>query len=308
MGREEVSRQSVLGMGSVTSLLEIAVARLRSQSYAYFGSFWMPYCVKPLGELRAKRGKLEITRMGEHSVHSAAVQSATAVRAVNLTKQHRSGGGHEVRVFSELNFEIAPGERVAIVGASGSGKSTLLHLLGGLDRPTTGTVFYGGQDLFAQSEAQLAAFRSRHVAFVWQMNSLLPEFSAVENVLMPLLIRGAAHADALKSAEEALAQVGLADRKTHKPGELSGGEQQRVALARALVVNPTLLLADEPTGNLDYQTAEAVAGLIAELNRTRGFTTVIVTHNQAFAQTCDRVLQLEMGGFRGMSSETGAGS
>ena len=244
--------------------------------------------------------------MGENWVHSGAFAEAghavepapaTSVRVAGLTKTHRSGGGHVVQVFSNLNFQIAPGERVAIVGASGSGKSTLLHLLGGLDRPSAGSVFYGDMDLYRRNDTELAAFRSRHVAFVWQMNSLLPEFSAVENVLMPLLIRGVGHSEALRRADEALGQVGLAGRRTHKPGELSGGEQQRVALARALVVNPTLLLADEPTGNLDYQTAEAVAGLIAELNRVRGFTTVIVTHNQAFAQTCDRVLQLEKGGF-----------
>jgi lipoprotein-releasing system ATP-binding protein len=223
--------------------------------------------------------------------------SAAAVRAVNLTKTHRSGGGHEVTVFSDLNFEIGRGERVAIVGASGSGKSTLLHLLGGLDRPTRGTVWYGEQDVFALNAADLPGFRSRHAAFVWQMNSLLPEFSAEENVLMPLLIQGLGHGEALERAREALDQVGLAGRSTHKPGELSGGEQQRVALARALVSEPSILLADEPTGNLDYRTADAVAGLLAGLSRTRGFTTVIVTHNQAFAQTCDRVLQLEKGGF-----------
>ena len=223
--------------------------------------------------------------------------AALTVRAVNLSKTHRSGGGHEVNLFSGLNCEIAAGERVAIIGASGSGKSSLLHLLGGLDRPTSGTVFYGSQDIFDRSDSALASFRCKHVAFVWQMNSLLPEFSAEENVLMPLVIRGAPHAEALRRAGEALAQVGLAPRRSHKPGELSGGEQQRVALARALVGNPSILLADEPTGNLDYQTAEAVAGLITELNRARGFTTVIVTHNQAFAQTCDRVLQLEKGGF-----------
>ena len=252
---------------------------------------------KHLREIGLKRARLKLVRMGENSAHSGTQAPATTVRAANLTKTHRSGGGHEVTVFSALNFQIEPGERVAIVGASGSGKSSLLHLLGGLDRPTNGTVFYGDQDLFNRNDTALAAFRSRHVAFVWQMNSLLPEFSAVENVLMPLMIRGSGHGEALKRADEALSQVGLAGRRTHKPGELSGGEQQRVALARALVANPSLLLADEPTGNLDYQTAESVSGLIAELNRVRGFTTVIVTHNQAFAQTCDRVLQLEKGGF-----------
>lgn len=233
--------------------------------------------------------------MGEIPAHSGSA-TATMVRAQNLAKIYRSGAGGEVRVFSNLNCEIAPGERVAIVGSSGSGKSTLLQLLGGLDRPSEGTVYYGNDDLFARSEDGLAEFRSRHVAFVWQMNSLLPEFSALENVMMPLLIRGTAHGEAQRRADDALSAVGLAARRAHKPGELSGGEQQRVALARALVVKPSLLLADEPTGNLDFQTAETVAGLIAELNRASGFTTVIVTHNQAFAQTCDRVLQLEKGG------------
>lgn len=221
-----------------------------------------------------------------------------AVRAEGLTKTHRSGGGHEVTVFAGLNCRIEPGERVAILGASGAGKSSLLHLLGGLDRPTSGAVFYGSQDLYAQASDQLAAFRRRHAAFVWQMNSLLPEFSAEENVLMPLLIRGTPHAEASRLAADLLSQVGLAARRTHKPGELSGGEQQRVALARALVGSPSVLLADEPTGNLDFQTAAAVAGLLADLARDRGFTTIIVTHDQAFAASCDRVLQLEKGGFR----------
>jgi lipoprotein-releasing system ATP-binding protein len=233
--------------------------------------------------------------MGENRSHPEFVE-ATTVRASNLTKTYRSGAGDEVKVFSDLNCEIAPGERVAIVGASGSGKSTLLQLFGGLDRPSSGTVFYGSEDLYKRDDDGLAAFRSRYVAFVWQMNSLLPEFSALENVLMPLLIRGTSHGEAVRRADQALSEVGLSARRNHKPGELSGGEQQRVALARALVVKPSLLLADEPTGNLDFQTADAVAGLIAELNRASGFTTVIVTHNQAFAQTCDRVLQLEKGG------------
>lgn len=219
------------------------------------------------------------------------------LRAVGLTKTHRSGGGHEVTVFQDLNFAIAPGERVAITGASGSGKSTLLHLLGGLDRPTSGTVWHGDQALSAMPDGALAAFRNRYVSFVWQMNSLLPEFSAVENVMMPLLIRGESRQTAGQKAATALGQVGLDARSTHKPGELSGGEQQRVALARALVGEPRLLLADEPTGNLDYRSAEGVAKLIAELSKALGFTTVIVTHNQAFAETCDRVLQLEKGGF-----------
>ena len=252
--------------------------------------------------LASPRAACQQTYMTEQLANLSAAASGqtpppSGVRAVGLTKTHRSGGGHEVTVFSELTFSIAPGERVAIVGASGAGKSSLLHVLGGLDRPTAGTVWHGDQALSAMPDRALAAFRNRYVSFVWQMNSLLPEFSAAENVMMPLLIRGESRHRSAQKAAAALDQVGLSQRATHKPGELSGGEQQRVALARALVGEPRLLLADEPTGNLDYRSAEGVAKLIADLSKALGFTTVIVTHNQAFAETCDRVLQLEKGGF-----------
>ena len=198
-------------------------------------------------------------------------------------------------VFSDLDCDIAPGERVAVIGESGAGKSTLLHLLGGLDQPASGAVFYDGHDIYSIPEPDRARFRNGEIGFVWQQSSLLPEFTAEENVAMPLLIAGQARETARQTARRKLAEVGLAQRAWHRAGELSGGEQQRVALARALVANPRTLLADEPTGNLDFRTGESVAALLAGLHQTYQFTTVIVTHNLAFAQTLDRVLQLEKG-------------
>jgi lipoprotein-releasing system ATP-binding protein len=186
---------------------------------------------------------------------------------------------------------------VAVVGESGAGKSTFLHLLGGLDRPTGGRVMYGGTDVFGMDEASLARFRNRTIGFVWQMNSLLPEFTAIENVAMPLRIAGTDPGLAERRAAELLGEVGLGSRKGHRPGELSGGEQQRVALARALAAKPKALLADEPTGNLDHKTGETVARLLAQVHRAHGLTSVIVTHNLAFAENCDRVLQLKEGVF-----------
>jgi len=216
------------------------------------------------------------------------------IRASRLTKWYRSGPA-EVRVLTGLDLEVCPGERVAIVGPSGAGKSTLLHLLGGLDRPTAGTVFYGTSDLFALTDAELAQFRNRYLGFVWQNQSLLPEFTAVENVMLPLLIRGVPRWEAEKAARRRLAEVGLENRAHHRAGELSGGEQQRVALARALVGEPRVLLADEPTGNLDYSTAEQVIALLAELHHQHRLTSIYVTHNLSFAARCDRILKLEKG-------------
>lgn len=216
------------------------------------------------------------------------------IRAQNLAMKYRSGQG-ELVVFTALDFEIQAGQRCAITGPSGSGKSTLLHLLGGLERPTAGAVLFQGRDIFSLSDAALADYRNRHVGYVWQQPSLLPEFTAAENVAFPLLIRGENQSQAQKAARELLAEVGLADRAHHRAGELSGGEQQRATLARALLGGPKLLLADEPTGNLDQQTADAVAELLASLHRSRQLTSIIVTHNLAFAQTCDRVLQLGKG-------------
>jgi lipoprotein-releasing system ATP-binding protein len=216
------------------------------------------------------------------------------IRTVGLTKRYGSGA-NEVLVFDDLNLEILSGERVALVGESGAGKSSLLHLLGGLDRPTKGRILFGARDISELGEAELADFRNREIGFVWQTHYLLPEFTALENVMMPLLIRGIAPEEAAKAALERLAEVGLATRVSHRAGELSGGEQQRVVLARALVGRPRVLLADEPTGNLDYVTGEKIANLFDDLHRTHQLTSVFVTHNLEFAKRCDRILKLEYG-------------
>lgn len=214
--------------------------------------------------------------------------------AQQLTKIYR-GVGEEVVVFRDLHFTLQQGEMVAIVGASGAGKSTLLHLLGGLDQPTSGTVILDDFDMFKNGELQLAALRNRRIGFVFQFHHLLPEFSALENVMMPLLIGGAARVEAEPRARELLARVALSQRIAHRPGALSGGERQRVALARALVAAPALLLADEPTGNLDQRTGEDVFALLRQLHVTEQLTSIIVTHNEALAATCDRVLHLANG-------------
>src|SRR5579864_3216609 len=219
---------------------------------------------------------------------------APLFRAVDLTKTYRSGSNHLV-VLDRLSFEVTQGERLALVGESGAGKSTLLHLLGGLDSPTTGTIYYKSKDISGLGDSDLADFRNREVGFVWQIHYLLPEFTALENVMMPLLIRGGSHAEAASASRARLEEVGLAARTGHRAGELSGGEQQRVALARALVANPSVLLADEPTGNLDFRTGEMIFDLLSSLHRSHQLTSILVTHNLSFAARCDRVLRLEGG-------------
>jgi lipoprotein-releasing system ATP-binding protein len=184
---------------------------------------------------------------------------------------------------------------VAIVGASGVGKSTLLHLLGGLDRPDHGTVSVDGRELTALPDGEVVAFRNRHIGFVFQFHHLLPEFSAAENVEMPMRIARVSSRDVRPRAEELLRRVGLGDRLTHRPGMLSGGEQQRVAVARALIMHPALLLADEPTGDLDEQTGEALHGLLREMHEAFGLTSVMATHNLRLSAACDRILRLEAG-------------
>ncbi len=216
------------------------------------------------------------------------------IRTENLGKSYRSGE-NQLTIFDSLNIEIFPGERVAVVGESGAGKSTLLHLLGGLDRPSNGTIYFRHKDIFTLPEADLSRFRNQEVGYVWQNHSLLPEFTALENVMMPLLIRGTALSEAEPVSLARLHEVGLQGRATHRAGELSGGEQQRVALARALVGAPSLLLADEPTGNLDYRTGEMIMDLLDQLHRTHNLTFIYVTHNLAFAGRGDRILKLERG-------------
>jgi lipoprotein-releasing system ATP-binding protein len=197
-----------------------------------------------------------------------------------------------LEVLRGIDLEIAEGELVALTGPSGAGKSTFLHLLGTLDVPTRGRVLYDGEDVFERGEEGLAAFRNGTVGFVFQSHHLLPEFTALENAIMPALIRRMPRAEARRRGNEMLARVGLADRAEHRPGELSGGEQQRVALARALCLSPRLLLADEPTGNLDPQTAEGIHALLLDLNRGLGITAVVVTHNERLAQALPRRLRL----------------
>jgi lipoprotein-releasing system ATP-binding protein len=226
--------------------------------------------------------------------HPQETSEGSWIRGEGLTKTYRSGE-NDLIVFSEMNFEITRGERVAVIGESGAGKSTLLYLLGGLDRPSTGAIYFDHKDISRFSETELAQFRNREIGFVWQNHALLPEFTALENVMMPLLIRGKGASEAAPVSLARLDEVGLRDRASHRAGELSGGEQQRVALARALVGNPTLLLADEPTGNLDFRTGEMIIGLLADLHRSHGLTSIYVTHNLSFARRCDRVLQLERG-------------
>lgn len=206
-----------------------------------------------------------------------------------------TGIEENLEIFHNLNFSVFPGESLAIVGTSGSGKSTLLHLMGALDKPTTGKVFFEGKDLALMSQEEQAVFRNRSLGFVFQFHHLLPEFSALENVAMPGLIAGKSIGAILPDAKELLERVGLGHRMDAKPSTLSGGERQRAAIARALLLKPSMVLADEPTGNLDESTGDQVGALLLELNRELHMTLVIVTHNQELAARMDRALELRAG-------------
>ena len=228
-------------------------------------------------------------------------ERTVVMRAVGLTKIYSAvsaaagSGRPALELFRGLDLKVHAGEMVAIVGESGAGKSSLLHLLAALDTPTAGDVWCGESRLGSFTPKQAAEFRNRDVGYVWQFHYLLPEFSALENAAMPLLARGMKRAAALEKAQFWLGEVGLAERAEHRSGELSGGEQQRVSLARSLVTEPKILLADEPTGDLDDRTAEAVFALIQRLHEAHGLTSVLVTHNLEFARRCDRVLRLRKG-------------
>jgi len=216
------------------------------------------------------------------------------LRVEGLRKVFRSGKTDLV-LFDNLSFQVARGEMVAIVGESGTGKSTLLHMLGALDRASAGDVYFANLQLNSLSQDAAAEFRNREIGFVWQFHYLLPEFTALENIAMPLLLRGQPRQHAQSEAMSWLRQVGLEERAAHRSGEMSGGEQQRVALARALITRPKLLLADEPTGDLDNRNAQGVFELIARLHSEFQLTSLIATHNVAFAKRCHRVLRLENG-------------
>jgi lipoprotein-releasing system ATP-binding protein len=224
------------------------------------------------------------------------MEKTEILKVEGLRKVFRSGSSDLV-LFENLSFEVAQSEMVAVVGQSGAGKSTLLHILGALEQPSAGDVYFGQIKLGSLSDEAAADFRNREIGYVWQFHYLLPEFTALENVAMPLMVRGMARRQAESEAGMWLREVGLQDRSHHRSGELSGGEQQRVALARALVTRPKMLLADEPTGDLDNRTAETAFELIAKLHRDYQLTSLIATHNLVFARRCDRVLRLNRGRF-----------
>ena len=225
------------------------------------------------------------------------------LRVDHLAKEYSTGRGKLV-LFEDITFQVAAGELVALVGESGAGKSTLLHMMGALDRPSSGDVYCASTPLSFLSTKQAAEFRNRRIGYVWQFHYLLPEFTAAENVALPLLARGESKRKALEEALHWLSEVGMAERSDHRAGELSGGEQQRVSIARALITQPQLLLADEPTGDLDNRTADSVFSLIERLHASYGLTSILVTHNLALARRCGRVLRLAQGRIEELSPQS----
>jgi lipoprotein-releasing system ATP-binding protein len=219
------------------------------------------------------------------------------IQIQNLSKTFLKDG-LKIEVLKELNLRIDASESLAVVGVSGSGKSTLIHILGTLDHPTSGAVLFDEVDVFTWPEQKLAAFRNRKIGFIFQFHNLLPEFTGLENTMMPALIRRMPKREAKRRAEALLTEVGLGERMTHKPGELSGGEQQRVAIARALILEPEILLADEPTGNLDTETGKKIEDILVGLNREKGITLILVTHNSLLAQRMSRSIGLQDGKIR----------
>lgn len=229
------------------------------------------------------------------TIDNAGTQSSPLVRVKSLSKSFPAVGRDPLLVLSDINLDVYPGEIVAIVGESGSGKSTLLHILGALDRPDSGELLFEDETLLSRSDKELSTFRNKRIGFVFQFHHLLPEFSALENVMMPALVAGLNPSAAAPRAKTLLDQVGLAHREDHRPGEMSGGEKQRVAIARALMNDPVLILADEPTGNLDEQTAEQLHNEMIRLSREMNQTFILVTHNKGFAEMADRIFSLEHG-------------
>jgi|SRR5210317_33483 len=226
------------------------------------------------------------------------MNNQTMIAVDSLSKSFITDRG-KVEVLKEVSLNISAGARIAIVGASGAGKTTFMHLLGGLDKPTSGSVTFAGKDIFSYSASELDAFRNRSIGFVFQFHQLLPEFTALENVMMPALIARDSVQDARMKAAEILAAVGLDHRLDHKPGQLSGGEQQRVAIARSLVMSPRLLLADEPTGNLDSATSDEILALLDRLHQKRDLTMVVVTHSEKVATHMDRIVRMVDGRMQG---------
>jgi lipoprotein-releasing system ATP-binding protein len=258
------------------------------------------------GQARAMRAtKEKRDREGRKRMNSTAKPEEVVLEARGLKKTY-GARARNLEVLVDVNLKLSEGEMVAVVAPSGAGKSTLLHLLAALDTPTSGTVYFENKAIETNEDAALAEYRNRAVGFLWQRHQLLPDFTAAENVAMPLLVRGEPQAEALTEARRWLAEVGLQDRAEHRPGELSGGEQQRAAIARALVTGPRVLLADEPTGDLDEQNAWDVFELLERLHRSHRLTSLIATHNLALADRCDRIVGLEHGVLRTRSVKSAA--